>query len=347
MKKPSERSDEAERLKELYSLDILFTPSEERFDRITRLAKKVFDVPIVLVSLVGESCQWFKSNQGLVADRTSREVSFCAHAVYNDEILIVPNACQHEDFADNPLVIGEPNIRFYAGCPIRHDGYPIGTLCLIDTQPRALTADQTDMLESISHWVEAEIKVTAMGDVQKQLIAELGESRRDAMQDPMTKTWNRMGLDVLFGREINYAKHSRQPLTLMLVDIDRFKEVNDKYGHIVGDQVLKEIVARIRAAVRPEDIVSRFGGDEFVVLATNCSEASARNMAERIVESIDAKPIRAAEHDISVTLSIGLTSQRVTAQTSQKCLSQLADKALYQAKSSGRNQVCAVTSEDD
>ena len=132
-------ANEDERLASLRALLILDTPPEERFDRITRFAAEQFDVPIVLISLVDAERQWFKSRIGLTTCETSRDVAFCAHALLDKATMVIDNAMQDPRFHDNPLVVGEPYIRFYAGAPlIIEDGITIGTLCLIDHQPRTL-----------------------------------------------------------------------------------------------------------------------------------------------------------------------------------------------------------------
>jgi PAS domain-containing protein len=154
--------DEPERLRSLRALGLLDTPAEERFDRITRLAQALFDVPIVLVSLVDADRQWFKSRQGLDAAETAREISFCAHAIRGDELFIVPDATRDERFSDNSLVVGEPLIRFYAGAPLAApDGHKIGTLCLIDRRPRELTSQQRTALRDLADLVQGEIARTA------------------------------------------------------------------------------------------------------------------------------------------------------------------------------------------
>ena len=142
----------------LRALRILDTEPEDRFDRITRLASALFDAPIALVSLVDENRQWFKSCYGLNAKETSRDASFCAHVVYNREPMIVTDTFQDERFADNPLVINEPRIRFYAGCPlILDDGACIGTLCVIDTRPHPQEVSDVARLRDLADLVVQEI----------------------------------------------------------------------------------------------------------------------------------------------------------------------------------------------
>ena len=132
MQKPQLPSDETQRLRALQRLKILDTDIEERFDRITRLACRMFNVPIALVSLVDQDRQWFKSRQGLDACQTGRDISFCGHAILHDGPLVVLDATQDPRFDDNPLVVGAPFIRFYAGHPIHSpDGSRIGTICII------------------------------------------------------------------------------------------------------------------------------------------------------------------------------------------------------------------------
>ena len=131
--------DEQRRMTYLRALQILDTPPEERFDRVTRVAQTHFGVPIALLSLVDTNRQWFKSCQGLSASETPRDVSFCGHAILQTDPLVIPDATADPRFADNPLVIGGPEIRFYAGWPLALDGgSALGTLCIIDSKPREL-----------------------------------------------------------------------------------------------------------------------------------------------------------------------------------------------------------------
>ncbi|PZO16562.1 MAG: histidine kinase [Burkholderiales bacterium] len=136
--------NEVERLRALRSLLLLDTPPEERFDRIAAFAASEFNVPIAVVSLVDEDRQWFKARVGLTVCETSRDVSFCGHAIMAPATMVVPDARRDPRFADNPLVTGEPHICFYAGAPLSlPNGELVGTLCIMDTQPRQM--DRTDL----------------------------------------------------------------------------------------------------------------------------------------------------------------------------------------------------------
>lgn len=152
-------ANEPQRLATLHDLGILDSQPEERFDRLTRIAAATFDVPIALVSLVDEKRQWFKSACGGVSGETPRELSFCAHAILNDAVMVVPDALLDERFADHPAVVGDRRVRFYAGCPLILDnGACVGTLCLIDTRPRHLDGAAIHLLQDLASLVLQELK---------------------------------------------------------------------------------------------------------------------------------------------------------------------------------------------
>ncbi|MEH6669253.1 PAS domain S-box protein [Halopseudomonas sp.] len=181
MQPPETPNNEQARLQALYETELLFSADEPRFDRITRLAQRLFDVDIALISLVADDIQWFKSRQGLDATQTDRGVSFCGHAILQDDIFVVNNAIEDARFSDNPLVTGEPNIRFYAGAPLRIeqdcDGneFKLGTLCVIHSQSRTFTAENRQLLRDLADLVELELRQARL---QEQLTrAEVAEQR--------------------------------------------------------------------------------------------------------------------------------------------------------------------------
>ena len=150
--------DEQRRLRRLGELGLLDTEREERFDRLTRIAAAAFDVPIALISLIDKERQWFKSCHGLATCQTSRDLAFCSHTVAQKSDLLVADTWLDDRFADNPLVLGEPRIRFYAGSPlILDDGTCLGSLCLIDTRPRQLSSTELAMLHDLRDLVLLEI----------------------------------------------------------------------------------------------------------------------------------------------------------------------------------------------
>jgi hypothetical protein len=153
--------NETDRLKALLDYNILDTAPEQSFDELVKMASDICGTPIGLVSLVDEKRQWFKAKHGLPAAETSREISFCGHAVVSaDSLFVVPDSFKDERFAENPLVLGPPNVRFYAGAKLVSDsGHAVGTLCVIDHQPRELSRDQRKFLEIISHQVVAQLEI--------------------------------------------------------------------------------------------------------------------------------------------------------------------------------------------
>ncbi|MCB1806613.1 MAG: EAL domain-containing protein [Candidatus Competibacteraceae bacterium] len=150
---------ESQRLEELYALHLLDTQAEERFDRYTQMAADAFAVPVALISLIDRHRQWFKSSHGLKIAETPRDISFCAHTLIEKEILTVADTALDPRFAHNPLVTGEPHIRFYAGAVLRGPtGQPVGTLCLIDYRPRELTTWERRLLVTLASLIEQELR---------------------------------------------------------------------------------------------------------------------------------------------------------------------------------------------
>ncbi len=195
MKSPESPADEAQRLAALQALEVLDTEPEERFDRITRLARAVFDVPIALVSLVDRDRQWFKSCQGLDVTETDRSISFCGHAILRDQTFLVPDAAADERFADNPLVTGDPRIRFYAGQPIKGpEGARVGTLCVIDQRPREFSEQQLGQLRDLAAIVESELALVQIGKLRREL-AERATAQ--AIAEDEREQFFRLSLDLL------------------------------------------------------------------------------------------------------------------------------------------------------
>jgi sigma-B regulation protein RsbU (phosphoserine phosphatase) len=163
--------DEAERLADLHALELLDTPAEERFDRLVHLAMAAFDVPIAYIALIDADRQWFKAKCGLAADQTGRDVSFCGHTILQRDALVVSDTHQDPRFADNPLVVGEPFIRFYAGHPLAgRAGTNVGTLCLADSRPRSLSSRELDALRSLARVAEHEIGLLDLVRMQRELL---------------------------------------------------------------------------------------------------------------------------------------------------------------------------------
>lgn len=270
MKTPPLPGDEPARLAALRALDILDTPAEERFDRITRLARRLFGVPMAAISLVDESRQWFKSHPGLPVSETPREVSFCGHAILGHQVMEVPDAAADERFHDNPLVTGDLGIRFYAGCPLKGpDGRTLGTLCLFDRSPRLFTPEDRALLRDLTEMAEHELAALRL-----------------ATTDELTGLANRRGFLALARQAMAMCARAGQPACLSYFDLDGLKAVNDRLGHAAGDELIRGFARIMQQAFRNSDIVARLGGDEFVVLFTYCSEGVGA-LHQRLQKAVD------------------------------------------------------------
>ncbi len=338
MELPAIPPEEEARLSSLRALKLLDTPPEERFDRITRLASRVLDAPIAVVSLVDDERQWFKSAQGLEVTETRRDISFCGHAINADETFVVEDATHDERFHDNPLVIDEPSIRFYAGQPIHAgDGHRIGTICVFAPEPRAFSPADRQALQDLGALVEIELQRDLLGLSQTELLSERDELQRKALVDDLTRLWNRGAIMDILERERSRTRRG-PAMSVAMVDIDLFKRVNDTYGHPAGDAVLREVAARLRAGVRDFDAVGRYGGEEFLIVLSNCDEEGARVLGERVRSSVNAGPIDAGGHALAITVSIGLATCGPDCPPDRPLVDE-ADQALYRAKAGGRDRV--------
>jgi diguanylate cyclase (GGDEF)-like protein len=287
MKAPPLPVDESARLAALHGLGLLDTPGEERFDRITRLARRLFGVPMATISLVDEERQWFMSHPGLEIGQTPRDISFCGHAILGDQIMEVPDAAADPRFHDNPLVTGEPYVRFYAGCPLKTpDGSKIGTLCVMDRAPRQLSAEDRALLRDLAEMAEQELSALRL-----------------ATTDDLTGLSNRRGFIALAQQALAMCRRVRQSACLSFFDIDGLKAVNDRLGHAAGDELIRRFANVLIHAYRDSDVIARLGGDEFVVLMTYCSQAVA-SIQRRLQEAVDLRNAELPE-DEAIRFSVG------------------------------------------
>ena len=182
--------NEAKRLEILWQYDVLDTVPEEIFDELTDLAATICEAPIALISLVDEDRQWFKAKTGVTISETSRDISFCAHAILGDDIFIVPDATKDKRFKNNPLVTKSPKIRFYAGAPlVTPNGHALGSLCVMDKVPRKLRPDQQKALQVLSHHVVTQLELrrharelTEVSKSHEQLKMELARAKAKIME---------------------------------------------------------------------------------------------------------------------------------------------------------------------
>jgi len=179
--------------------------------------------------------------------------------------------------------------------------------------------------------------------LQEELEAATRQLRYLAMHDPLTNVLNRLAFFEMFEHEVARARRHHTSLALIMVDVDHFKQINDRFGHLVGDDVLREIARRMASTLRGSDAMGRFGGEEFVIMAPHCTAADAMNLADRFRASVCAEPIAAGDDGVTVTISLGCAATRDMDLSAQ--LLRAADEALYKAKQSGRNRIVSGTFE--
>lgn len=460
MRCPSQLPNEAERLRALadYGLDDERVVSS--LDPVVRIAARMFDMPLAAVNMIGSDHVFFAASTGVGKVDMRRDVSFCAHAITQDQVMVVPDASHDERFHDNPLVVGPTHLRFYAGVPLLSaEGLPLGALCVIDDQPhpdfsdddrerlRELARMATDRLElhrievsagrkrpafdtyagqsqtpvlwfdhrghvlawnpaaarllgyaveegvglpveallavaerppflalirravtagyladpntpttlkglhkdgsefdlgmSLSSWSEKgypRFEAVLTDDSQRQ--QEEAELRRLATFDALTGLANRG----CFYRRAEQALLAARPVTVLMIDLDGFKDVNDTLGHLIGDGILREVALRLAALAGPDDLVARIGGDEFALLLTGITEPeTALRAAQEAIGTI-ARPIQVDGHEVRVAASCGLALAPLHALEALELVGD-ADLALFKAKGNGRSQVAAFTPE--
>jgi len=306
---------ESERIQALNDLGVLDTPPEERFDRLTRLARKLYEVPIALVSLVDIGRQWLRSRYGVEPTAPSPEWSFCSRAVEEGGLLIAPDTTEDERFRDHPLVTGESPYRFYAGQPIRAPGgVPVGALCIIDTERRDFTEADAGPLIDLAGLVEQEMAIVRM-----------------ATTDELTGLSNRRGFQMLAQHSLAVSRRTGRPATLLLFDLDDFKKINDRLGHTAGDAALASFAAALSASYRDSDVVARIGGDEFCVLLSGAGSdqipATLEKFQVRIGRLNESRPTEA-----HLRFSVGFDSYDPGDHDSVAALIQAADDLMYRDK---------------
>lgn len=315
------KTDEQGRLRALERLDVLDTVPEQPFENVVSLVQEILQVPICAVSLVDKDRQWFKARRGLACAETARNIAFCSEAIKRDIPLIIPETHDSHTFKANPLVVGEPYIRSYLGVPLKTpEGYVIGTLCAIDTRPREFIDSELSVLERFA----------------KVVVDEL-ELRQIASTDFLTGALSRRAWFEAANRETLRACRYRRPLSVLIMDIDRFKTINDRFGHAVGDQVIASVAETVMSNQRAPDIFGRYGGEEFVLALpeTDCREAYA--LAERLRQAVKRSRL-CGYPDLAWTISIGVARLNPDNKSLQPALEK-ADYVLYEAKAAGRDQV--------
>jgi len=339
-----------ERLAAVQDTGLLDSIAEESFDRLTRLAAKITGAPVAFVSLLDAHRDFYKSTFGMDAPlSTLRQLTgrtFCHYSLVSDGPLVLEDATQLPVFRDVPTV-ASLGVRAYAGIPLKTEaGQVLGSFCAVDFKAKQWTEQDIDILQELAHSAMREIRLRrALHDAkalnqqlvqQLRKVDELNQALHElARTDPLTGLRNRRAFDDSLGLEIAAVERTRSPLSLLVLDVDHFKQINDSFGHDAGDKVLRSIAKVLSGCVRIIDIVARVGGEEFAVILPHTDAQGAHEVAQRMRAAV----AQASWLSQPTTISIGAASLR-TAETACSLYAR-ADAALYAAKKSGRNRVVA------
>jgi diguanylate cyclase (GGDEF)-like protein len=345
--------NETARLRALRQYAVLDSLEEQAFNDITMLASFICEAPIALLTLVDGERQWFKSRVGLQATQTPREHAFCAHAILQpQEVMVVNDAMSDARFVDNPLVTGNPHIRFYAGAPlVTPNGDALGTICVIDRTPRDLPARKIEALRALSRQVVAQLELRRvvvelnrsaielqsyqrqLERYQKQIETANTTLETQSTTDGLTGVKNRRAFDHALHEEFARASREKTSVSLLLVDIDKFKPYNDEFGHLAGDEALREVARILAVHARPFDVVARYGGEEFAVVLPHTGVEESVIVGERLRRAIETAPWSKR----AITVSVGAST--TGSELDSTALLAQADQALYQIKQRGGNQI--------
>jgi len=308
------------RLAALREYDVLDTPPEETFDRITRLARASLRKPVSLISFADENRQWFKSVQGLEITSARTESTFCAYLADSDEMLVVEDTLRDSRFQNNPFVVGVPHIRFYAGSPlITPGGQNIGALCVLDFVPGTLSAEERKLLDDLARLVVDELDLRKLAGI-------------DGLTGALTRQTFQRQAEREFARAIRYKRE----LSCIVFDLDHFKSINDTYGHAIGDMALRATADLARSTLRTIDLFGRIGGEEFAIVMPETGLDGASQAAERLRTNLAGAPI--CDLTRRLTASFGVAAYDSSDGRIDSLLRR-ADRALYEAKGSGRDRV--------
>jgi diguanylate cyclase (GGDEF)-like protein len=328
-------SNETERLTALHRYRHLDTVSEKDFDLLTRVAAHICGVPYALISLVDDDHVSNLAAIGLPDQTVSRDEALCSWTILQDNLLEIPDLRLDDRTAKLP-VVSQGGIHMYAGTNLNtKDGFRIGTLCVLDNEPHQLTPQQRELLAGLARQVMA---LFELRENEQMLRDALAREHYLASIDSLTGLLNRRILFERFDNELERSRRYDMPLSVVLIDLDHFKVVNDKYGHAAGDAVLRKVGEIIRAGVRSIDIAGRYGGEELCVVLPETQIEGARTFAESLRKRIEAAIIVVDGHNLCVTASIGVATFRADRSEVHSMLG-AADEAMYSAKRDGRNRV--------
>lgn len=326
-------TNEVERLSVVRGLGGIGDAPTPELDELGHLARKLFGVSYAAVNIIDEDWQRTASESGMTLTECSRSSSICTHVVQVKDVLVVPDLHADTRFSNHERTGGSPHFRFYAGAPLElDDGMIVGAFCVLDFEPRGFDGAQVADLRRFASIASGLLRL-----YRRKLIMTLAEKdlRKAAMTDPLTGFYNRTALSAYVDGALQHAMAAGEQFGALSLDMDGFKAINDRLGHPVGDEILRQASERIRSSVRLQDIVVRMGGDEFAIFAPDiASQQSLRDVAERLLAAFRV-PFEIGDDRIEALLSVGAALVPDNANDRVELLN-VVDAALYEAKASGR-----------
>lgn len=314
-------ADEAGRLAAVRRYGVLDSMADREFDDVVALAKAMLAVPAAAITLVDADRLWYMSAVGLDTSAVPRALAFCDHTIRSTGPLAVEDLRGDARFAANPLVLGPARLRSYLGVPLATpEGYNVGSLCVMGTAPRSFEAGHKDVLRRLG-----------------RLVVSHMELRHAARHDALTSALGRSAFEEALRLAAAQAKALDAPAALLMIDIDHFKAVNDRWGHPAGDAVIQSVANVAHGMIRRRDRLGRLGGEEFGALLRDASPEEAVTTAERLRLAVAGLGLPALAGG-SVTVSCGVADWQ-PGRPEVKDWMVAADAALYRAKRTGRDRV--------
>lgn len=321
--------DEAARLQALHERMILDSGVEPEFDLLTRVAAELCDAPYAFVTLVDADRTWIKSAHGASITELPRSHSYCPLALLEREPLLQIGDVSADPRTAHVRAAGLPGKGLYAGAVLQTDaGHRLGTLCVVDGRCRELDGERQALLQGLARQAMQLIELRALRH----------ELERAASSDPLTALGNRRALMQRLRDEAGRCSRYGAGFSVVLLDLDHFKAVNDANGHDAGDTVLANTADLLRAMLRSADFAARYGGEEFCVLLPHTDLRGALTWAEHFRLRLAEFEHRHEQASIRLTASIGIAHAAPHCEVAIRTLLQAADAALYRAKQRGRNR---------
>nr|WP_255616555.1 sensor domain-containing diguanylate cyclase [Microvirga puerhi] len=313
----------------MYSCGILDTPKDERFDRLTRLAAMFYEADVAFLGFMDDRYQWMKSmSADKVAPWIERDRSVCQLVIASGEAMVIGDMKTDPRLAGHPVVPHLP-FRFYAGVPLlTEDGAAVASLCILKRDAQDASEFDLSALSDLG----------AIGMDELELWRRNQELVRLADTDALTKLVNRRGFDAALERAVRRMQRTGEPMSLLLLDLDHFKRLNDTLGHPAGDEVLRHFGSLLgQMARRPDDVAARYGGEEFALILADTDRVGAETVAQEFQASLaDAAIAHPSGIGGCVTVSVGIACLGPDMAASPELLISRADIALYAAKQRGR-----------